>query len=113
MKVLHFEKNYEYNDRDLLMIARKIGKLATYCKRVKDESSVIRVDTEKRKTQKDKDSIKMTVTVELPHKTLRAESRKGNVLEAIDRCIGKLEPQVKKYKDQQTSANKRPKRKRS
>lgn len=107
MKVVHFEKNYHYDDRDLLTIARKVGKLATYCKKVKDESSIIRVDTEARKTQKANDAIKMTVTVELPGKTLRAESRKGTVLECIDRCMGKLEPQVKKYKDKDKHVSKK------
>ena len=106
MKVLHFEKNYHYNDRDLLSVARKVGKLATYCKRIKDESSQIRIDTENRATQKSKDAIKMSVTVELPGKTLRAESRKSTVLEAVDRCMEKLEPQVKKYKEQQLQKKK-------
>ena len=102
MKVLHFEKNYHYDDRDLLLVARKVGKLATYCKRLKDESSVIRIDTECRKTKKASDAIKMTITVELPDKVLRAESRKATVLDAMDRCMAKLEPQVKKYKEKMT-----------
>ncbi len=99
MKILHFEKNYQYNDRDLLMVAKKVGKLATYCKRVKDESSSIRIDTEQRKTQKTRDAIKMAITVDLPDKTLRAETRKSTMLDALDRCIEKIEPQLKKYKE--------------
>ena len=110
MKVVHYEKHYHYNDRDLLTVAKKVGKLATYCKRVKDESSMIRVDTEARKTQKATDSIKMTITVELPGKTLRAESRKKTVLECVDRCMEKLEPQVKKYKEKEVSKKKKPKK---
>ena len=106
MKVLHFEKNYQLTDKELLLIARKVGKLATYCRKVQDESSSIRVDTEKRSTQKEKDSIKMNITVELPKKTLRAESRKSSVLDAVDRCMEKLEPQVKKYKDMQGFSSK-------
>ena len=99
MNIQHFEKGFQYTDRDLLWMARKIGKLATYCKRAKDESSSIRVDAERRSTQKEKDTIKMVVTVELPEKTLRAETRKTTVREAMDRCVEKLVPQLKKYKE--------------
>lgn len=102
MNIQHFEKGFTYSDRDLLWMARKIGKLATYCKRVKDESSNIRVDTELRRTQKQKDNIKLMITVDLPDKTLRAESRKLSMQEAMDRCIEKLEPQLKKYKELHT-----------
>lgn len=99
MNIQHFEKGFQYTDRDLLWMARKIGKLATYCRRVKDEGSSIRVDAELRRTQKQKDTIKIVITVDLPKKTLRAESRKSTVQEAVDRCIEKLEPQLKKYKE--------------
>ncbi len=84
-------------------MARKIGKLATYCKRIKDESSSIRVDAEYRSTQKQKDAMKMAITVELPNKILRAESRKSSTQEAMDRCIEKLVPQLKKYKELHSS----------
>lgn len=102
MNIQHFEKGFHYSDRDLLMVARKIGKLATYCKRLKDESSNIRVEAERRNTKKQSDSIKMMITVELPRKVLRSESRKANVEEAVDRCVEKLEPQLKKYKELHT-----------
>ena len=32
MHVEHFEKGLRYSDRELLTLARKIGKMATYCK---------------------------------------------------------------------------------
>ena len=98
MNIQHFEKGLTFNDRELLFVARRIGKLATYCKRVKDEASKIKVEVEGRKTKKQRDMLKMSVTLDLPRKTLRAESRKASVIECIDRCIEKLEPQVKKYK---------------
>ena len=99
MNVQHFEKNFRYTTREFLVTARKIGKLATYCKRVKDEASSIRIDAERRNTKKDRDQIKVSVTLDLPGKILRAESRRPDVVEAVDRCIEKLEPQVKKYKE--------------
>ena len=102
MRILHFEKNFHYTDRDLLMVASKIGKLATYCKRVKDESSSIHIDVERRSTKKERDQLKMNVTINLPHKILRAESRKPTVIDCIERCVEKLEPQVKKYKELHT-----------
>ena len=99
MHVQHFEKNVRYSDRDLVILARKIGKLATYCQRLKDASSSIRVEAEQRETKKIRDQVKVMVTVELPRKILRAESRRLKALDALDRCIEKLEPQVKKYKE--------------
>ncbi|OGJ56977.1 hypothetical protein A2635_02425 [Candidatus Peribacteria bacterium RIFCSPHIGHO2_01_FULL_51_9] len=99
MHVQHFEKGVKYSDRELIILARKIGKLATYCKRIKDESSSIRIEVERRETQKKADQVKMCVTVSLPHKILCAESRQETPVEALDRCIEKLEPQVKKYKE--------------
>ena len=84
-------------------VARKLGKLATFCKRLKNDDSFIRIDVEARNTQKTRDQLKISITVELPGKELRAESRKGDIIEGVDRCVEKLEPQVKKYKDLHTS----------
>lgn len=99
MNIQHFEKGFHYNDKQLITVARKLGKMATYCKKVKDESSVIRIDAEKRKTTKKRDEMKVAITLTLPKKILRAESRKPEVTEAIDRCIEKLTSQAKKYKE--------------
>lgn len=99
MNIQHFEKGLHYSDQEFLAIARKLGKLATYCKRAKDESSVIRIESERRDTKKDNDQVQVAITVELPNKTLRAESLKRQVLEAVDRCVEKLEPQLIKYKE--------------
>lgn len=99
MNIQHFEKDVQYTDRDFLLFARKIGRLATYCKRLQDASSVIRVEAERRPTQKKRDEIKVMITIELPGKSLRAESRRDSLADAIDRSIEKLEPQIKKYKE--------------
>lgn len=102
MNIQHFEKGLSYSDRELLILAKKIGKLATYCKKLKDVDSVIRVEAERRATKKDRDQVKVMITVELPRKVLRAESRRNRVAEAIDRAMEKLEPQIKRYKEEQT-----------
>ena len=104
MHVTHFEKGFQYSADQLLLIARKIGKLATYCGRIKDEASMIRVESERRDAKKERDQVKVMITVELPKKILRAESRRPDPVEALDRCIEKLEPQVKKYKEMHTGA---------
>lgn len=103
MHVEHFEKNIKYTDEDLLLVAKKLGKLATYCKRLKDESSVIRIEAERRPTEKRQDQVKVMISVVLPKKQLRAESRRASLIDAIDRAVSKLEPQLKKYKDFHTS----------
>lgn len=98
MHIKHHEKGFHYTDKQLLTIARKIGKLASYCSRIKDESSIIHVDAERRDTEKKRDQMKVSITLDLPEKSLRAESRRPDVLEGVDRCIEKLQPQVEKYK---------------
>ncbi|NOS67874.1 MAG: hypothetical protein HOO67_05960 [Candidatus Peribacteraceae bacterium] len=102
MNIQHFEKGISYNDQELLIFAKKIGKLATYCKKLKDEDSMIRVEAERRPTKKNRDQVKVTVTVDLPKKILRAESRRNKVIEALDRVVEKLEPQIKRYKEEHT-----------
>ncbi|MDO8468231.1 MAG: ribosome-associated translation inhibitor RaiA [Candidatus Peribacter sp.] len=99
MNIQHFEKNFSFTGRELPTVARKIGKIATYCKRVKDAASAIRVEVERQVTKKERDQIMVMITVELPEKVLRAESRKQDMIEALDRCIEKLEPQLKRYKE--------------
>lgn len=99
MHVEHFEKGIKYNDEELILLAKKIGKLATYCRFLMGEGSSIRVEAEKRDTKKDRDQVKVMVTVRLPKKILRVESRKFMPLEALDSCIEKLEGQITKYKD--------------
>ncbi len=83
-------------------MARKIGKLATYCKRLKNEDSLIRVEAESLPTKKERDAVTVMVTVDLPKAQMRAESRKDTALDALDRCIEKLEPQIKRYKELHT-----------
>lgn len=102
MNIQHFEKGLHYSDKELLVVAKKLGKMATYCRRLKDEASMIRVEAEKRETKKAQDGVKVMITVELPKKMMRSESRKENIMEAFDRAIEKLEPQLIKYKEMRT-----------
>jgi len=102
MRLEHYEKGIQYTADDLLLVARKMGKLATYCSRLKDEASAIRVEAEKRETKKASDEIKVMINIELPGKMFRAESRKSTLREAIDRASEKLEPQLLKYKEMRT-----------
>jgi len=99
MHIEHFEKGVRYTEKELLQVAKKIGKMATYCSKLKDESSVIRVEAEHRPTKKEADAVHVMITVELPKKTLRTESRKAIVMEAFERAIEKLEPQLLEYKE--------------
>ena len=112
MHVEHFEKGVRYDDKDLLLLAKKIGKLATYCKRLKDEGSSIRVEAEGRDTKKSRDQVEVMITVHLPGTVLRAESRKFEALLAVDSCIEKLESQIKRYKEKHTGRERAHKMKR-
>lgn len=102
MQVEHFEKGFRYSDSELLFLAKKIGRLATYCKALKEEGSWIRVEAEYRDTKKESDSMKVMITVHLPKKILRVESRKPAPLDAVDSCVEKLEEQIKTYKEMHT-----------
>lgn len=99
MHIEHFEKGVRYTDTELLQVARKIGKMGTYCSRLKDEASVIRIEAEHRPTKKAADEVHVMITIELPQKTLRSESRKAAVLEAFERAVEKMEPQLLRYKE--------------
>ena len=100
MRIAHYEKGYFYTTRELLLLAKKVGRLARYCQKIKDEASLITVETVSRDTKKRQDSVKVMIMVTLPRKTLRAESRRPQALDAIDRCIEKLESPIEKYKAQ-------------
>ncbi len=102
MQVEHFEKGVTYNSNELILLAKKIGRLATYCRFLKNEGSSIRVEAERRDTKKDRDQVKVMITVHLPKEILRVESRKPSVLAAVDGCIKKLKEQVKRYKEMHT-----------
>jgi len=102
MNIQHFEKGFDFSDHQRTLVERKVKKLATYCKRIKDEGSFIRIEANNRRTKKGRDQMKVTVTVELPRKVLRAESRRPDPVIAVDRCVEKLGPQIKKYKELNT-----------
>ncbi len=102
MRVEHFEKGISYNADELILLAKKLGRLATYCRFLKNDGSSIRVEAERRDTKKNSDQVKVMVTVHLPKEVLRVESRKNLAIEAIDSCMEKLEEQVKRYKEMHT-----------
>ena len=99
MRTAHYEKGYVYTSREFLLLAKKIGRMARYCQRIKDESSLITVETFSRDTKKRKDSVKVVVMLTLPKASLRAESRRPDALDALDRCLEKLEHQIERYKE--------------
>ena len=106
MNIQHFEKGLTYSENERLIMARKIGKLATYCEKLQDEDSSIRIESERRETKKSQDEVKVMVTVILPKKTFRAESRRNKVIDAFDRVMKKITPQLKRYKEEHTGRQK-------
>ncbi|OGG92131.1 hypothetical protein A3H16_00965 [Candidatus Kaiserbacteria bacterium RIFCSPLOWO2_12_FULL_53_8] len=103
LNITHLEKGYSFTPKERLMVAKKVGRLARYSARMQDESSEIRVETVSRDTKKKGDSVKVMITVILPKKVLRAESRKEKALDAVDRCCEKLEGQIELYKEKHGS----------
>ena len=106
MNIQHFEKGLQYSYDEFLSLAQKLGKLATYCERIKDEASVIRIESERRPTKKDSDQIKVKITVKLPGGECVAESRRRKVMDAMDRCMEKLKPQLERYKEMHSGRQK-------
>ncbi|MEK7137739.1 MAG: HPF/RaiA family ribosome-associated protein [Patescibacteria group bacterium] len=106
MRTAHYEKGYIYTARELLLLAKKVGRMARYCERIKDESSLITVETFSRDTKKKRDSVKVVVMLTLPKSSLRAESRRPEALDALDRCCEKLEHQIERYKEKHGSRGK-------
>ena len=107
INVTHLEKGYSYTEKERMMVAKKVGRLSRYSAKMQDESSEIRVETVSRDTKKERDSVKVMITVTLPKKVLRAESRKSKALDAVDSCCEKLESQIEKYKAMHGSGKKR------
>lgn len=107
MRIAHYEKGYVYTTEELLLLAKKVGRIARYCQRLQDESSLITVETVARDTKKQRDRVKVMIMLTLPRTILRAESRRPHALDAIDRCIEKLESQVEKYKAQHMRGGKK------
>lgn len=103
LNITHLEKGYSFTPKERLMVAKKVGRLARYSAKMQDESSEIRVETISRDTKKKRDSVKVMITVILPKKVLRAESRKAEALEAVDSCCEKLEGQIEEYKEKHGS----------
>ncbi len=103
MHIEHFEKGVQYTEKELVKVAQKLGKMATYCGKLKDESSVIRVEAEHNPTKKAADETTVMITVELPNKILHSESRKKSIMEAFERAVEKLEPQLLRYKELHTA----------
>ncbi len=106
MHIEHIARGLSYTPDEMVLMAKKVGRLATYCRFVKEEGSKIRIEADRGDTKKDRDQITVAISVFLPKKTFRAESRKFKALDAIDRCIEKLEEQVKSYKEEHTGRGK-------
>ena len=53
-------------------------------------------------TKKKQDEVAVTVTIELPRARLQATSRKQDAIEAVDRAVEKIEPQLLRYKEKHT-----------
>ncbi len=99
MNIQHHEVGFKLTDEERMHMAEKLGHLAHYCKYMMDESTKIFVSSELRDTEKAKDRMKVSITIEFHDHTERADSRREMLLASFDRCIEKLEPQVKRYKD--------------
>jgi ribosome-associated translation inhibitor RaiA len=102
MHVLHYEHGLTYTTSELLLLARKLGKLGTYCQRLKDDASHLRLEAEAHDSAKAKDRTIVKLTVTLPKATLHAEANGAKALDAVDRCLAKMLPQLKRYKEMHT-----------
>ncbi|MBT4936883.1 ribosome-associated translation inhibitor RaiA [Candidatus Peregrinibacteria bacterium] len=86
-------------EEDREYIDMKMEKITTLSKRLKDDSSEIRVDIYHSPTKASDDEIRCTITLHIPKNTLRAESHGSKVHEALDLAKQKLIPQIEVYKE--------------
>lgn len=97
---IHIQAHHLHlNEEDMEYINMKMEKITTLSKRLKDDSSEIRVDVYHNQTKSVEDEIQCTITLHVPKDTLRAEAHGSKVHEAVDLAKKKLIPQIEVYKE--------------
>jgi len=99
MQVNIHTKGLNLSDEEKNYILKKMEKISSLAKRIKDESSTIKVEIDKDKTKSEQDSIHCIINLHVPKETIRAESRAAWVKEAVDLTKKKLLPQIEAYKE--------------
>ena len=92
-------KGMQLTDEEREYIETKMEKITQLAKRMKDESSVIRVEIHHDKTKSKEDEITCIITITIPKDTLRSEVQASIVTEAVDKAKKMLIPQIEKYKE--------------
>ena len=99
MKILIHTKKLTLTEEEQAYIEKKMEKISDLSKRIKDESSEIKVEIDRDDTKATEDSLSCAITIIIPKETLRAESHGTFVKEVVDIAKKKLIPQIEKYKE--------------
>ncbi len=98
MKVIIHAKGLTLKKEEDEYIIAKMEKISTLAKRIKDESSEIKIDISHDVTKAKEESITCVIKVFVPKDTLVSEANGSIVTEALDLAKKQLIPQIEKYK---------------
>jgi ribosomal subunit interface protein len=98
MKIRIYEKDIKLTLKEEEYVQTKMEKLMTMAKRIKDESTELRVDIRKKETKDKDDSITCVITLYVPKDTLRVSENGSKINEAVDKAQETMFPQIEKYK---------------
>lgn len=97
MRINYVQKHTSLTDRQREYIEEKLTHLKKY-RRVEDESTIINVNVEFFDSKISNQNISFSVTMVLPHATVRTDVDCQTVEEGIDLAFEKLKAQLDKYK---------------
>jgi ribosomal subunit interface protein len=98
MQIIINQKDITLSKEQEEFIHKKMEKLQTFSKAVKDESSEIQVNISHNDTKKSEDQIELSVTMILPIEEINATAEAENVEAAVMDVKAKLLSQLEKYK---------------
>lgn len=98
MKINIHAKGLHLSEQETQYIDQKMEKVTSLAKRLKDESSEIRVEIDLNDTKSKDQAITCVITLFVPRSTIRGEAHGKLVTEAVDLAKQKLIPQIEAYK---------------
>ena len=98
MKINIHAKGFHIKEDETQYVNQKMEKITNLAKRLKDESSEIKVEIDKNDTKKKEETITCIITLFIPHSTIRGVAKGMLVKETVDLAKQKLIPQIEEYK---------------
>lgn len=99
MEIKIHTQNLELTAEQEARVHEKIEKLTHFAHKIGDSASTIRVDLIHEASKKPEEAFVCTLTLFVPHDTLRAEARDASVEAVVDDVVEKIKAPIERYKD--------------